>query len=671
MNREMFGTSISKFYINGFSLACLKRIGWLALIAGLVFLFSNQDIVTYSHINLSLQTAKPELIQVFCDQGYGFKEELSNSVKNINKATEYEHIKLKLPSSCKRLRLDLGDIGAVIKIISASLITSGGYQVDILSEITSPASLNGIKASNSNPAKFIATTNDPFLVLSGDYSIATATGYSGMALLKMMGIFLIVIGSMASISYVSRKYNIKLNTFLVSGHIPLFIIVITGAFFRIFYWFGSPLPSEPNHLFKMWPDEGTYFSIAQYIMTHGLRDYFFAEQSVMVAPVTPIYIALMYTVTNSVNAIRAINILLALLSIVLVYKLGKKMINKPVGLLAAGICAIHGQLIQYSATLLTEPLFLFLFIAGIYFLILALESNLLKNQSHFRYKSYVIASAVFLTMAIFTRSVVVLLPIFLLVTIGTFETYRKWRGITHSFPMLKRAILPLLLPILVIGIVATKNYVIFDRFMLTTGSGAALWLGSRADTEGDEPPYRGRSYDANLITQGASHISIQGDRLLMVAAKKNISKNPSAYAWWNVKKIGRLMVGSNLAWFYPYKNIEEWHHNNGRDGVATANLIFQIILATSIVVYGMIGLVAFRKQEPIVLIIGASVCYMVIFSVPFLAIQRYGLPLMTLLVVPASAVIYSTWQVAGWLRSVALFSMLLVITIVFQILFMG
>ena len=196
-------------------LACLKRVGWLAMIAGMVFLFSNQDIVTYSQVNLTLQTAKPELIQVFCDQGYGFKEELSNSVKNINSATEYKQISLKLPDSCKRLRLDLGDTGAVIKIISASLITSGGNQLDILSEIKFPASLNGIKASNSNPAKFIATTNDPFLVLSGDYSIPTAKGYSGVGLLKILGMFLITIGSVASISYVLRSLNYE-QTILIA-----------------------------------------------------------------------------------------------------------------------------------------------------------------------------------------------------------------------------------------------------------------------------------------------------------------------------------------------------------------------------------------------------------------------------------------------------------------------
>ena len=663
---------MSKFYFKFFSLTTLMRIIWYSFIAWVVVFYFKQDIVTHPHLNLSLQTAKPEVIQIFCDEGNGFSEILSSTITTSIAQQNGEPFNLPLPSTCKHLRLDLGSQGAAVKITTAALVTSGGDKVDILSKIISPAALNDIKASESNQGEFVATANDPYVVLSGDFSTLTTAGYSLAATLKVLGQLAILIGIAALIILVPKKYNLQLYDVLAYRHTPLIIVVITATFLRIRYWAQSILPSEPSQLGKIWPDEGTYFSIAQFIMTHGWRDYLYAEQSVMTAPGNPIYIALMYTLTHSVNAIRSVNLLLSVLTIVLIYKLGKRIFNQPVGIIAAAMCAIHGQLIQYSATLLTEPLFLCVFIGGVYFLVFALEK---VNEAHNSYLRYAFASAFLLTIAILTRSIVMLLPLFLLAVIGSMEAYRSWREGKPSFSLLKRAAFPLLLPILIVGIVATKNYLIFDRFMVATGSGAALWLGSRADTEGDDPPYRGRPYDTQVITPEASHISLKGDRLLIEAAKKNILENPLGYAWWNLKKIGRLLVGSNLAWFYPDKYITDWHRASGRDIIATTNMVFQIVLATIIAVYGIIGLVIALISPVQIpsssLIISASVCYLVIFSIPFLAIQRYGLPLAMLLVIPASSVLYGAWLTEGRCRSLSLIGIPFTFVIVLQILFMG
>ena len=153
----------------------------------------------------------------------------------------------------------------------------------------------------------------------------------------------------------------------------------------------------------------------------------------------------------------------------------------------------------------------------------------------------------------------------------------------------------------------------------------------------------------------------------MEAARKNIQENPLGYAWWNVKKIGRLMVGSNFAWFNPHKNMVDWYRASGRSSKATAMMLFQIILASSIAVYGIIGLVTVRAQQSSGVVIPATACYLVLFSIPFLAIQRYGLPLVMLLTIPASAVLYGAWRAAGRLRRLALLGAPLVLAIVLQI----
>jgi hypothetical protein len=213
------------------------------------------------------------------------------------------------------------------------------------------------------------------------------------------------------------------------------------------------------------------------------------------------------------------------------------------------------------------------------------------------------------------------------------------RSDKFSFRICKHASIALIFPMLMIGVLATKNYIQFDKFMLSTGSGAALWLGSRADTEGDDPPYRQRPYGTEVITHGLSHLSVEGDKLLLQEAKKNIQEASFSYAWWNIKKIGRLTIGNNFAWFYPYNNVVKWYSGTSTDVLATTNMIFQIILASSIVVFGTLGLITNREPKPFWLVITGTICYLVIFSIPFLVIQRYGLPLVMLLSIPASNMI--------------------------------
>ncbi|MCX5871529.1 MAG: glycosyltransferase family 39 protein [Deltaproteobacteria bacterium] len=617
------------------------------------------------HVDVQMRTKQKGFLQYYFDTGAGFNEAQSKRIP-LSVSPEFSHyaISIRAANGFCAFRIDPLETRGQFEII--------GFQIDYLfwhrqwhghGELKYLVPVHEIEVISTEGEMLSgqATGNDPRLVIT-DVEYLKHWQLIATIFCTMLG------GTTAFLFLVVMRHFGGFKTVLASEHTPLFIIVTIAALLRIIYWWQSGLPSEPNLLQTMWPDEGTYFSMAQYIMTHGLREYFLAEQSVMTVPGNPIYIALIYTVIHSVNVIRAVNLLLSILNIVFIYKLGKRKFSKPVGLLAAGICAVHGQLIQYSATLLTEPLFLYLFIAGIYYLVLTLET---VNLPRHRFYRYVIASAFFLTIATLTRSIAMLLPVFLLASIGFREAYSSWQVGKPAYPWLKRSALPLLIPVLIVGIVATKNYAFFDRFMVATGSGAALWLGSRADTEGDEPPYRGRTYDTQVITHGASHLSIQGDMLLMEAAKKNIRENPLGYAWWSVKKVGRLVVGSNLAWFYPHKNITDWYCASGRNAVSAANMVFQIILASTIAVYGIIGLVAARGQESFSLITTASVCYLIIFSVPFLVTQRYGLPLVMLLVIPASAIMYGAWQAVGRMRRVALFGVPFALAIVLQILFLG
>jgi 4-amino-4-deoxy-L-arabinose transferase-like glycosyltransferase len=617
-------------------------------------------------LDVQMRTKEKGILQYYVDTGSGFNEIQSKRIQ-LTESPDFSHYATFIPANGLRaIRIDPLETQGQLELL--------GLSIDYLvwhrqwhgqSELKSLVPNHEIEVDFISEGSLLfgqATGNDPSFVI-------TDVGFFKNWQL-MATIFSSVFGGViALLLLVVIRHFGGIKTVLTNERAPLFIILIIAALLRIIYWGQSGLPSELSQLLlRAGSDERVYFGIAQYIMNHGFKDYFFAEKSVMAAPGNPVYLAMMYTVTNSVNVMRAINLLISILSIVLVYKLGKRIFNAPVGLLAAAICTLHVRLIESSPALLTEPLFLFFFIAGIYYLLLALDA---QNLPRYRYLSYSLASASFLTIAILTRSIAMLLPVFLLVTMGALDTYHSWRQSKITFPLLKRVALPLILPLLIVGIIAGKNYVFFDRFMVATGAGASLYYGSKASTEGDEPAYRGQKYGGELVlTHGVSHLTIQGDKLLMEAAKKNIQETPLGYAWWSVKKVGRLLVGSNLAWFHPYKNFSSWYSASGRNALDIAKMVFQIILASSIAVYGIIGLVVTRGQKS-VFIISVSTCYLIIFSIPFLVNLRYGLPLVMLLVIPASAVIYGAWHAPGRLRKTALFGVPFIMGIMLQIFYFG
>lgn len=172
-----------------FTLATSIRLLFYALIAGFVVFYFRNDLIAYPLLNLSLKTPSPEVIQVFCDEGNGFNEALSSSLITTSIQQKGEPFDLPLPGDCKRLRLDLGGKGSTVKVISARLISGKGDSRDIYENIISPAYLNEVSLSKKQIGEFFATDNDPYVVLRGEYSNATALVFPLWSLLKMMILF--------------------------------------------------------------------------------------------------------------------------------------------------------------------------------------------------------------------------------------------------------------------------------------------------------------------------------------------------------------------------------------------------------------------------------------------------------------------------------------------------
>ncbi|MEK4360324.1 glycosyltransferase family 39 protein [Paenibacillus sp. FSL M7-1455] len=398
-----------------------------------------------------------------------------------------------------------------------------------------------------------------------------------------------------------------------NSRLQLCLVLVLGFIFRLFHFISTPIPLNASDLIRYYPDENVYYNMSELIKTKGLFGAFISEQSLWTAPLNSFYIYLLSGVTSQpILFIRLVNIVISVLTIFIVYKIGVKTFNVRVGVFAAFFVAIYYPIIEISPTLLTEPLYMFLLFLGIYYLLKERDSQSIKQ---------LILSALLLGLSTLTRSMLLIAPLFICLT---FYDNRLGKKI-----FVKKSLIYLFVFFIVISPVITKNYLLFNKLSISNGSGAALYLGSRPDTEGDEPPYRGKDYQTLEITTPYTHLESEGDTRLQKVAMNNIRNNFMEYIYWDVKKVGRLLVGNQYYWFFPYGDLIGFSKSEGL--TATFFKVFNMLLAIVVAVFGLFNLIKLVLKKnlthPLILLI----MYHIVFSLPFLVNPRYGLPVVCLL----------------------------------------
>lgn len=403
-------------------------------------------------------------------------------------------------------------------------------------------------------------------------------------------------------------FKYKLNSKLV-----LFLIVLLAIMVRCIYFYLTPLPLTQEGLLGFYPDENIYYNNYLLIEQIGFFNALVDEQILWTAPLNPIYIYLLSGITSQpILFIRLFNIFIAALSIIPVYKIAIKLFNYKAALFSSLFMALYFPLIEIAPTLLTEPIYIFFVLMASYLSLVAIKQHGLKM--------YVYAG-LFMGLATLTRSTFLLAPFFLALVL--FFAFKRNRNVAKGLVVILISFLALIGPFMI------KNYALFDRLALNNGSGAVLFLGSRADTEGDEPPYRGKDYATYEITAPYTHLQSEGDDRLKEVALKNIKAHFFEYIYWDVKKVGRLLVGNNHYWYYPFNNIVDYYHNVG----ATKALfrLLNMLGIITIVVLGLYEMLARNIKKVFMNPIALMFIYHTLISLPFLVNHRYGLPVVCLL----------------------------------------
>jgi 4-amino-4-deoxy-L-arabinose transferase-like glycosyltransferase len=158
----------------------------------------------------------------------------------------------------------------------------------------------------------------------------------------------------------------------------------------LWLWFAPLVP----HI----DDELAHVRLAQNIVAHGQYAFDPGQPTSLRPPLYPAFLAAVFAVAGDQNyqAVRLIQSLLSLVTVVILYRLTRDLISERAGLRAAGMLAFYPTFLGFNNLMLTEVVFTFFLVAGISAVSRGLHRNCYSNLA---------AAGVLLGLGALTRSV--------------------------------------------------------------------------------------------------------------------------------------------------------------------------------------------------------------------------------------------------------------------------
>ncbi|MBI4432743.1 MAG: tetratricopeptide repeat protein [Candidatus Omnitrophica bacterium] len=182
-------------------------------------------------------------------------------------------------------------------------------------------------------------------------------------------------------------------------------------------------------------------------------------------PLYPYFLGIIYLLTaQSLLAVKIIHILLGLGNIFLIFKLGEKMGNPKVGLVAAGLAAFYGPFFFHEGILIPEALGLFLYTLGFYLWCRFWDAPSVKRG---------LGVGFVFGLAALTKAGVMLFLVIAVLALGLSKKKKaSLLAVVFAFMMT-------LLPVTLHNVLVGKDWV-----WLTSHSGLNFYIGNNPESEG-------------------------------------------------------------------------------------------------------------------------------------------------------------------------------------------
>lgn len=329
-------------------------------------------------------------------------------------------------------------------------------------------------------------------------------------------------------------------------------------------------------------DEYYYIKMAQNIVRHGVYGYMTdAAPNAYVTPGYPLFIAAVFSVfgDESVIYVKVIQAFLSTASILLVFLIGKRLSGKAAGLIAAAFAALYPPLVLYSRFLLTETLYVFIFLLYFLFQLIALDKESAKH--------HIFAGLLFAAAILVRPLIVVLLPLPYVYKFISAENCRN--KVPVQFAAFLTGFVALMLPWWIRNIVTMKKFI----FLCTQSN----------------PFYYGIIKDYATLPPSCNEAT-DGIKLII----NNLRTDPvETVKWYTIGKIN-MIFGNQDYWI-----------QQGHVYLSSVGLLHYFILVS-----GTVGIfMAIFKKE--IRLISLFTLLNTAFQLLFIPVERYAVPIMPML----------------------------------------
>lgn len=408
-----------------------------------------------------------------------------------------------------------------------------------------------------------------------------------------------------------------------------FGVLVRGA---LWLWF-APLTPQID-------DELAHVRLATNLVEYGEYAFQPGHPTSLRPPLYSAFVAVVFTVAGVDNfeAVRVAQAVLSLVTVVLVFHLGRDLISERAGVWAAGMMCFYPSFLAYNNLILTEVLFTFFLVAGVS----ALARGL--GQSAF---GGLAAAGVLLGLGALTRSI--LYPFAPVLAVFLFAT---WHG-----PVSKRVMAVMAFAVPFAGVIApwaVRNTLLHQTFVpVDCMGGRNFMMGNYEHT----PLYRSWAaigiegerewFHVLSARRPEVHGSTQGqlDKIALAEGIRFVRENPG------------LTAHRDLIKFFDFWGLER-ELVAGADRRYFGSVPRPVVVALGLGICGAYALVLFasafgaalrppadRRVHWLILLLTAFMC--AVHTAVF-AHSRYHLPVMPFLMIYAAALVTGPRPRAGW-----------------------
>lgn len=330
--------------------------------------------------------------------------------------------------------------------------------------------------------------------------------------------------------YVIRPY---FRTFLTKDVLIVGLICVAAFALRLaFIWERSGFDPE-FYLIPPGTDQANYVMFARGIF----RGYWpgLTHQPFYFNVLNAFYLALTFMLFNEgLFMTRVVTAgVVGVGTILCAYAIARRLFNRPIAYLTAGLCAFNGVLMFYDTTLISDPLKSFLGLATLWLLI--------KLQDEFSWQTTVAAGIVLGLNALARATVFLFLPVVVL--------WLLWRVPATIVRRIACCAVLCLVMFVTISPVTIRNYFSTDQrpFVLITGadSGFNLWVGNNPSSNG------GFSYSSALYHEVRNRVR-RGETTYQQEVLAYITSYPLEYLALEYTKLRLFWRGYEPANLVPY-----------------------------------------------------------------------------------------------------------------------